>query len=556
MSESEKEMPKEVSGAEALVHLLEENGVDTIFGYPGGANLPVYDLLLKSNIEHILARHEQGAIHMAEGYARVAGKPGVCLATSGPGATNLVTGLADALLDSIPVVAITGQIPRTMIGTDAFQEVDCINITMPVTKHNELVLQEKDLVRSVKSAFHIADTGRKGPVLIDLPKDVLLKSYPHDYSDEVELPGYRPTVEGNIGQIKKAIKALDRAERPVIVYGGGVDYSQAKQELIRFARLTNIPVARTLMGTGIFEPDDPLFIGMLGTHGNPETNKILHKKADVVFAMGTRFGDRSIMQPHLFAKNAKVIHLDIDPAEIGKNIPVDVPIVGDIKAVLNVMLERVEKKSIRKEEPWVTTEKEKTLLSDKDAAEFMGMIFKKLSKIDQKLNISTDVGRHQMWANHYCTNEKHLPLMTSGGLGTMGFGLPAAIGAWYADKETPVVNITGDGSFMMNMQEFIVAVEHQIPLTVIIINDYRLGMIRELQTSAYNKRYTVNEFNRDVDFSKLAEAMGGVGITVKHESLVSDALETAIHSRKPTIINFDLEKISSSSQISIGSFAS
>lgn len=556
MSESDQEKAEEITGAEALVKLLESHGVDTIFGYPGGANLPIYDLLLKSNIEHILARHEQGAIHMAEGYARVAGKPGICLATSGPGATNLVTGLANALLDSAPVVTITGQIPRTMIGTDAFQEVDCINITMPVTKHNELVLHEKDLVRSIKSAFHIANTGRKGPVLVDFPKDVLLNSYPHSYDDEIDLPGYRPTVEGNIGQIKKAIKALDRSEKPVIVFGGGVELSGAKQELIRFARLTNIPVARTLMGTGVFESDDPLYIGMLGTHGNPKANKILHKEADVVFAVGTRFGDRSIMKQHLFAKNAKVIHLDIDPAEIGKNIPVEIPIVGDIKAVLDVMIERIEKKSIRKEKAWVRIEEDKNLLSNRDAAAFMGKIFQELSKVDRKLSVSTDVGRHQMWANHFCTNQKHLPLLTSGGLGTMGFGLPAAIGAWFADKDTPVVNISGDGSFMMNMQEFIVAVEHDIPLTVVIINDYRLGMIRELQTSAYNQRYTVHDFNRDVDFSLLAEAMGGKGITVKHESQIFDALENSINSRKPTIINFDLEKISSSSHISIGSAAS
>lgn len=547
--QSKKTKTDSIPGSDALVKALENLGVEVIFGYPGGANLPIYDKLRTSKIRHILARHEQGAALMADGYARVAKKPGVVLATSGPGATNLVTGLANAMLDSTPLVAITGQIPRRLIGTDAFQEVDCINITMPVTKHNELIRYERDLIPAIESAFYIANSGRKGPVLIDLPVDVLNTSFPHEFKHKINLPGYKPTIKGNIGQIKRALKALRRAERPLILFGGGVVLSESVQEFLHFIRATQIPVVRTLMGTGVIPVNDPLFVGMIGTHGSSKANKVLVREADVVFTMGTRLGDRSFVKPPVFGENVKIIHLDIDPAEIGKNIKVDIPIVGDIKEVLSDMNERISKKPFSIEKPWVTVKKKKTKLSERDDADILENIFSSLSGFEMKLNVSTDVGRHQMWANHFCTNPLHLPLLTSGGLGTMGFGLPAAIGAWFAEPEVPVVNISGDGSFMMNMAEFAVAVENRVPLTVMIVNDYRLSMIRELQHSKYKNRYTVHELGRSVNYKKLAEAMGGVGLEVTHKSQITQAIGQAISSGQPTIIDFNLENISKSSHL-------
>ena len=547
----------QMTGAKALIKVLEAKGVDTIFGYPGGANLPIYDELRDSEILHVLARHEQGAVHMAEGYARVANRAGVCLATSGPGATNIVTGLADALLDSVPLVAITGQIPRAMIGTDAFQEVDCLNITMPVTKHNELVANEADVVPSLEAAFYIANSGRKGPVLLDYPSDVLLAEYPHSFDHEINLPGYKPTTVGNVGQVKKALKILAKAERPLIVFGGGVVLSRAEQELINFAHITNIPCVRTLMGTGVFDDTDPLMIGMIGTHGNSIANKAVQREADAIMVIGSKLGNRSIVKAELFGKNATVIHLDIDPAEIGKWIEIDIPIVGDIKTTLQAILQRVEKKPLGHMTPWLTSEsRTTTMLPKTDWATVMEVVFKELSLIDRKLHVSTDVGRHQLWANHHCTNPKHLPLITSGGLGTMGFGVPAAIGAWFADKETPVVSLSGDGSFMMTMQEFLVAVEHNVPLTVCILNDSRLGMIRELQSARYGKRFITHQFPKTTNFAMIAEAFGGVGVDVHHKEQIGSALNKAINSGNQTIISFDLERIEATSHLSLSSAAS
>ena len=537
----------EMTGAQALVKILEDKGVTHIFGYPGGANLPIFDALIDSKIEFILSRHEQGAAHMAEGFARVRNAPGVVLATSGPGATNLVTGLADALLDSLPLVAITGQIPRENIGTDAFQEVDCINITMPVTKHNELVNDEAELVHAFETAFYVANTGRKGPVLLDLPLDVLTARYPHEFGKMPDLPGYNPTVIGNIGQIKKALKLIKRAERPVLLVGGGVLSSDAVAEVLRFARTLNLPVVRTLIGTGIIPIEDPLFIGLIGTHGNQIANKVVQKQADVIFAIGTKLGNRATMRKGIFGKDAQIIHLDIDPAEIGKSVPVDIPIVGDIKETLRDMNRRIEEKPIREGvKAWIKGGKTSHLLAVADHAEVLELVFKALSAYDHPLHVSTDVGRHQMWANHYCTNPKHLPLITSAGLGTMGFGLPAAIGAWFADQEKPSVNLTGDGSFMMNMQEFLVAVEYQIPLVVCVINDQRLSMIRELQNSSYGKRHTAHKLGDHINYVELAKSMGGVGMEVHHRDMIYPILEKALRLGQPCIINFDLEKIANS----------
>ncbi len=556
MSKKESGQPKAITGATALVKLLEREGVDTIFGYPGGANLPILDELRQSKIQCILPRHEQGGAHMADGYARVAGKTGVCLATSGPGATNLVTGLANAMLDSVPMVAITGQISRSLIGTDAFQEVDCINITMPVTKHNELVFTSDKLVEAVKGAFYLANSGRKGPVLLDIPVDILDEEYPHDLDQQVELPGYKPTIKGNVGQVKRALKALEKAKKPVILFGGGVALANAQTELTRFISETNIPVTRTLMGTGIIDENDPLYIGMIGTHGHHLANMAIQKEADVVFVVGTRLGNRAVVKSDLFAKNAKIIHLDIDPAEIGKNIDANIPIVGDIKHVLQDMLERIQKKPIRKEEIWLDVEKKRSKLSTRDGASIMEIVFSQVSTIDKPLHISTDVGRHQMWANHFCTNPQHLPLLTSGGLGTMGFGLPAAIGAWFADRDTPVISISGDGSFMMNLQEFVTAVENNVPLTVLVINDHRLSMIRELQRSNYGGRYVSHDLGSAVDYVALAKAMGGKGLRITHKDQVVPTVLKSINSKRPTIIDCDIEKIIKSSHLTIDSVAS
>jgi len=542
---STKTLP-EMTGAEALVKLLEAQGVDVIFGYPGGANLPIYDALRNSKIKHILTRHEQGSVHMAEGYARVKGTPGVCLATSGPGVTNLVTGLADAFLDSIPVVALTGQIPRSALGTDAFQEVDAFNITMPVCKHNELVRKESELVKAIDGAFYIANSGRKGPVLLDFPSDLLAENFPFDLSEKCHLPGYQPTTQGNIGQIKRALRAIEHAERPLVLLGGGVSNSGAVEEFLSFVRKANLPVVRTLMATGVMSVDDPLFLGMIGTHGNTTANQLVNQQADLILIVGAKLSNRSLMRPDLFRKGSKLIQIDIDPAEIGKIIEVDIPLVGDIKETLREANLRIERKPIRVgQENWCPKPhvRTKTMLPKADSAEAMEWVFDRLSEIDQKLHVTTDVGRHQLWANHHMINPKHLPLITSGGLGTMGFGLPAAIGAWFADPETSVVNITGDGSFMMNMQEFIVAVEHDVPLTVIIINDYRLGMIRELQDAKYGQRHIAHDFNRDVDFSLLAQGMGGVGRTVHRLEDIKPALKEAIDSKKPNIVCIDLERL-------------
>ncbi len=556
MSGKESEQSHELSGARALVKVLELEGVDTIFGYPGGANLPILDELRKSTIRHVLPRHEQGGAHMADGYARVAGKTGVCLATSGPGATNLVTGLANAMLDSVPLVAITGQISRSLIGTDAFQEVDCINITMPVTKHNELVFTSQKLVEALKTAFYLANSGRKGPVLLDIPIDILEETYNHNLDQSIKLRGYNPTTKGNVGQVKRALKALEKAERPLILFGGGVILANAVNEFNQFIHETNIPVVRTLMGTGVVDDNDPLYLGMIGTHGHHHANKAIQKEADVVFVVGTRLGNRALVKSQLFAENAKIIHLDIDPAEIGKSIKADIPIVGDIKIVLSDLLNRISKKPIRKENGWTSIEKRKTKLSTRDGASIMEIIFTQLSSIDQQLHISTDVGRHQMWANHYCTNPEHLPLITSGGLGTMGFGLPAAIGAWFADTKTPVISISGDGSFMMNLQEFVVAVENDVPLTVLVINDHRLSMIRELQRSNFGGRFASHELGSSMDYVALAKAMGGDGSRITHKEQIIPAITKSIKSKRPTIIDCDLEKIIKSSHLTIDSVAS
>ena len=528
---------------QALIKVLEELGTEYIFGYPGGANLPIYDALYSSKkIKHILTMHEQGAALMADGYARIKKKVGVCLATSGPGVTNLVTGLANAYLDSVPVVAITGQIPMSFIGTDAFQEVDAINITLSVTKHNELVTSAKEIPSSVRAAFTIADSGRKGPVLLDFPKDILTEDISYSKKNRILL-GYQPNYESHVGQIRRCLKILKRATKPLILVGGGVERAKAIDLVAKFSQNTNIPCVRTLMGKNSIHEDHPLFLGMIGTHGTVAGNKII-SQADVILALGTRFGDRStLMKKERFAKQAKIIHIDIDPAEIGKVVPVDIPIVGDVYSFLENILALHKKKNWQKEN-WVEKKVPKNILPKEDGADLIGEILAKISKIPRKLHITTDVGRHQLWAIHQCQNPKHLPLLTSGGLGTMGYGLPAAIGAWFADPKTPVINISGDGSFFMNSQEFLVAVEHNIPLIVIIINDKKLTMIKELQTRAYQKRYIGYDLpTHQVSFVKYAESMGGMGYKISKMEEVEPLLKKALLLKKPVIMDCCMEEI-------------
>ena len=538
-----------MKGAAALIRCLEELGVTHIFGYPGGANLPIYDALFESKkIKHILARHEQGAALMADGYARIKGKVGVCLATSGPGVTNIVTGLANSYLDSVPVVAITGQIPMSFIGTDAFQEVDAINITLAVTKHNELITDPTDIIPATKMAFSLANSGRKGPVHLDFPKDIVLADVNYSENKKRETPGYRPTIKAHIGQIKRCAKKLIKSKTPLIIAGGGIANSNSQQLLQQFVETSNIPCVRTLMGKNSFSDQHPLFAGMIGTHGTVAGNKVI-SKADIILALGTRFGDRStLMKKEKFAKNAEIIHVDIDPAEISKIVPSAIPIVSDLKFFLKEMLAEHKKNPWRKK-TWITNKQQKNILPKEDNAEIVGWILEQLSKVPQKLHISTDVGRHQLWAIHACKNPLHLPLLTSGGLGTMGYGLPAAIGAWFAEPKIPVVNVTGDGSFFINMQEFLVAVKYKIPLVVAIFNDAKLSMIKELQSTAYKKRYFAYELDKDLDFAALAKSMGGMGYDVITAKEVLPAFKNAIKLKKPVIINFDIEKIAKSSKI-------
>ncbi len=543
-------MAQQVNGAEAVIAVLESLGVEYIFGYPGGANLPLYDALARSKkITHVLARHEQGAGFMASGYARLKGKAGVCLATSGPGVTNLITAVADCFLDSVPLVAICGQIHQDFIGTDAFQEVDTFNITSPITKHNELVSDPDELVSAIRTAFYLANSGRFGPVLVDIPRDIQEHKQEYNLTAERELPGYQPTTNAHIGQIKRTVRAINRSAKPLIIAGGGVAQAKSQQLLINFVETLGIPVVRTLMGKGVMPEDHSQYIGMIGTHGTAEANKAL-TQADLVLVIGSRLSDRTTMlKKEYFVREAVVVHIDIDPAEISKSVPVDIPVVGDLAISLQMILDEFIAQKRERKDHWFVKKNNNNILSKVDHAETISLVLSELSTIDTKFHITTDVGRHQMWATHYCNNVNHWPILTSGGLGTMGFGLPAAIGCWFADKTQPVVNISGDGSFFMNMQEFYTAVEYEIPLVVIIVNDNKLGMIQELQEAKYNKRYFANEFKHRHDFVALAKAFGAEGYNISSEKQIRPTLIKALELKKPVIVNFDLYQVALSQRI-------
>jgi len=478
---------KKLCGADILIQALISEGVTVAFGYPGGAILPLYDRLCDGPIRHILVRHEQGAAHMADGYARASRGVGVAIATSGPGSTNLVTGLATAYLDSSPVVAITGQVERRFIGTDAFQEVDIVGITIPITKHNEHIMSAADIFGAVKRAFYLARNGRPGPVLLDFPKDVLQEEAPFDPKEEVSIEGYSPILEGHGGQIKRAAKLLAQAKSPVIVAGGGVVRSGATDELLGLSRLLGAPVLTTLMGKSGVPQDFEYYLGMIGMHGSHTAVQTL-QTADVIVAVGARFGDRAVLSYKKFEKLARFIQIDIDPAEIEKTVEVDIPIVGDAKKILAEIINR-----LTKEEGGVITPKAapETRLERYEGSGPLSIpaVVQALSDRGDDFIVVTDVGRHQIWAAKYY-NSPRLPLglfITSGGLGTMGFGLPAALGAKLAQPDKKVVLITGDGSFLMNIQELATSSQHGIPVVAVVMNDHHLGMIRQLQDTFYKQ---------------------------------------------------------------------
>jgi len=542
-----------LSGAEILIESLKKEKVDTIFGIPGGVVLQIFDVLYQEkDIRFILTRHEQGATHAADGYARATGKPGVVLVTSGPGATNTVTGIANAYMDSIPIVVITGQVATKMIGNDAFQEADIVGITRPCTKYNFLVKDVKDLARTVKEAFYIATTGRPGPVLIDLPKDVSADRTEFSYPEKIFLRSYNPTYYGNKWQIKQAAREIVKAKRPVIYAGGGVILSGAFAELKELAEYMKIPVTLTLMGLGAFPGTHPLFLGMLGMHGTYAANMAIHN-ADLVIAIGVRFDDRVTGKVTEFAPKAKFIHIDIDPTNIRRNIYVEIPIVGDVKNVLAELNKElkgmeIDKKMVEEErEPWIE--------EIKDWQEEHPLTYRKSNKvikpqyIIEKIYeltggdaiIVTDVGQHQMWVAQYYKFDRARTCLSSGGLGTMGFGLPAAIGAQIGRPDKLVINIAGDGSFQMNVQELATAVLNKLPIKIAIMNNGCLGMVRQWQELFFNGHYSGSILNGVPDYVKLAEAYGAVGLRARSPSEVEGVIKEALKLDKTVVIDFIID---------------
>jgi acetolactate synthase-1/2/3 large subunit len=531
------------SGAKILIEGLQREGVETIFGYPGGVVLPIYDELYNAPIRHILVRHEQAAAHAADGFARASGRVGVCLATSGPGACNLVTGIATAYMDSVPIVALTGQVPTNLLGNDAFQEADISGITMPVTKHSYLVKDTRDLSRVVREAFYIARTGRPGPVLIDIPKDVSTNQVEdRPLEGPVTLRGYQPTVKGHARQIDKALTLLEAAERPVIYAGGGIIASGASGELLDLAERFMIPVTTTLMGIGCIPCDHALNLGMLGMHGTEYANFAI-TECDLLLAVGVRFDDRVTGKVSTFAPHAKIIHIDVDPAEIGKNKAVDVPIVGDARSVLQAMLHKAKQGGrenwIEKVRAW----KKKHPLRYKDDGKLRPQfIIRELSDLLKGEGIIvSEVGQNQMWTAQWYCFRKPRSWITSGGLGTMGYGFPAAMGAHFARPDEVVFDIAGDGSFQMNIQELGTVAANKIPVKVAILNNMFLGMVRQWQELFYDRRYSFTELP-PVDFVKIAAAYGVDGMRVDSPDGVREALSAAIDTDGPFVLDFRIER--------------
>jgi len=541
---------KTFTGAEILLKSLKEEGVDTIFGYPGGAVIDIYDQLAKSDIHHILVRHEQGAVHAADGYARASGKVGVCLATSGPGATNTVTGIATAYSDSIPIVVLTGQVPRTLIGNDAFQEVDIVGITRPCTKHNYLVTDVNDLGRVIREAFYLARSGRPGPVLVDLPKDLMSAQGSYQKGKDVTLKSYQPTYKPHLRQMSKVISLIKEARRPMILAGGGVGLSKASDGLRKLARKIVAPVTTTLMGLGTFPASDELWLGMLGMHGTYRAN-MSTGACDLLIAVGVRFDDRVTGKTDAFASQAKIVHIDIDPTSIRKNIPVTIPVVGDCRLTLQVLNDLLEKETlngVRKvREPWLRQIEEwkstNPLAYDQKEVTKPQFVIETLYRLTRgEAIVATEVGQNQMWAAQYYHLDAPNSFLTSGGLGCMGFGLPAAIGAQVANPGKLVVDIAGDGSIQMNIQELATAVQYKLPVKVVILNNQYLGMVRQWQELFYEKCYACTHMDHAPDFVKLAEAYGATGLRATTPEEVEPVLKKGLALDGPVLMDFPVEK--------------
>ncbi len=540
-----------MKGSYAIVQALKDEGCDVVFGYPGGVVIPFYDALYDSDLRHILVRHEQGAAHAADGYARATGKVGVCIATSGPGATNLVTGIANAYLDSIAMVAITGQVKADLIGTDAFQEADTTGITLPIVKHSYLNTNPAELPQIIHEAFHIASTGRPGPVLIDVPVTSQFAEFTYKKATAVDLPGYKPTLRGHVKQIRAVAKALLEAERPVLYVGGGVISSNGSEALGKLAERLQIPVTTTLMALGAFPETHHLSLGMLGMHGTGYANWAVHE-CDLLVAVGARFDDRVTGKLSAFAPQAKVIHIDVDPAEIGKNIEPRIPVVGDARLVLEDILAELDQLEVKpgrtaawleKVDAWRA--KHPLAYEDDDVEgeippQYVVEQIRDVTGGD--CIITTDVGQHQMWACQYFGYTFPRQFISSGGLGTMGFGVPAAIGAQIGRPDKQVIDIAGDGSFQMTIQELGTAMAYQIPVVYAILNNRYLGMVRQWQELFWNRRYSETYFEHQPDFAKVAEAYGALGATVTSKEEVADALREAIKDPRPAVIDFRVRK--------------
>jgi acetolactate synthase-1/2/3 large subunit len=540
----------ELTGAQIMMEVLKEEGVDTIFGFPGGVVIDLFDELAKTDIRRILVRHEQGAVHAADGYARASGKTGVCLVTSGPGATNTVTGIATAYMDSIPLVVFTGQVPTQLIGNDAFQEVDIVGITRPCTKHNYLVQSAEEFPRIIKEAFYLARSGRPGPILVDIPKDVTKETFDYTPIKEVRLKSYNPTYSPNMKQLRKAVGLIKESERPVIFAGGGIILSRAAAELTEFARKTQIPVMTSLMGLGAFPGTDPLWLGMIGMHGTYRAN-MSTGACDLIVSIGVRFDDRVTGKTDAFASQAKIVHIDIDPTSIRKNIPVTIPIVGDCKASLRLLNELIDEASLedigakRKKwfaqiEDWKSTKPLAYKQEDTIKPQF---VVEKLYELTKgEAIITTEVGQNQMWAAQYYHFKQPNHFITSGGLGTMGFGLPAAIGAQMACPDKLVIDIAGDGSIQMNIQEMATAVQCCLPVKVAILNNAYLGMVRQWQELFYEKRYVCTDMDCAPDFVKLAEAFGAVGLRASKPEEVEAVIKEGLSVPQPVIMDFRVDR--------------
>jgi len=531
-----------MKGSQAIIKSLTDEGVDVVFGYPGGVLLPLYDVIYDSDLKHILVRHEQCAAHAADGYARASGKVGVCIGTSGPGATNLVTGIANAYMDSSPIVALAGQVATPLIGNDAFQEVDTIGMTMPITKHSYQVMTPLEIPQMIRSSFYIAKTGRPGPVVVDLPKDVQEGELEYPTKIKIDLPGYKPTQKGHPRQVKRAAETIMKAKKPVILAGGGVILSNSSTELQILSKLVKAPVTTTLMGKSSFPEENPLALGMLGMHGRKVSNLVVDE-CDCLIAIGCRFSDRTTGDVTKFAPHAKIIHIDVDPAEIGKNVDVDIPIVGDAKNVLSHLLKAIKKTEIKPTSDWanyVSSFRANCMprLSFDETPLKPQQVIKEISEaITDDTVVTTDVGQNQMWMAHYFTRQNPRTFISSGGLGTMGFGFPAAMGAKVAIPEKDVVAVCGDGGFLMVSQDLATVKEYDIPVIVCVMDNRYLGMVAQWQRLFYDERISHTHLGAVPDFVKLAKSFGVNAYKVERPGEMKETLKEALKSGEPTLID-------------------